>query len=122
MKMEQNSNRVKIILDADSTMLWTITSAVYIFSVYSTKAQYSKDIHCKFTKQYMTPEFMKVSLCCICVNSITPFDDFHTSDICSFPNTLVTNLLLYLGVEVSPVEEKVPFILLLSTIAPPVIF
>ncbi|KAG8145246.1 putative Protein fem-1-like protein [Naja naja] len=40
------------------------------------------------------------------VNSGTPVDDFHTNDVCSFPNALVTKLLLDCGADVNAVDHE----------------
>ncbi|XP_078539188.1 protein fem-1 homolog B [Lissotriton helveticus] len=46
------------------------------------------------------------SLLHLAVNCSTPVDDFHTNDVCSFPNALVTKLLLDCGADVNAVDNE----------------
>ncbi|XP_030045663.1 protein fem-1 homolog B [Microcaecilia unicolor] len=46
------------------------------------------------------------SLLHLAVNSSTPVDDFHTNDVCSFPNALVTKLLIDCGADVNAVDHE----------------
>ncbi|XP_043933603.1 protein fem-1 homolog B [Protopterus annectens] len=46
------------------------------------------------------------SLLHLAVNSNTPVDDFHTNDVCSFPNELVVKLLIDCGADVNAVDNE----------------
>ncbi|XP_051545943.1 protein fem-1 homolog B [Myxocyprinus asiaticus] len=45
------------------------------------------------------------SLLHLAASSSTPVDDFHTNDVCSFPNAQVTKLLIDCGAEVNAVDH-----------------
>lgn len=42
----------------------------------------------------------------LAISSSTPVDDFHTNDVCSFPNAQVTKLLLDCGAQVNAVDHE----------------
>lgn len=42
----------------------------------------------------------------LAISSTTPVDDFHTNDVCSFPNAQVTKLLLDCGAQVNAVDHE----------------
>lgn len=42
----------------------------------------------------------------LAINSSTPVDDFHTNDVCSFPNAQATKLLLDCGAQVNAVDNE----------------
>ena len=46
------------------------------------------------------------SLLHLAISSNTPVDDFHTNDVCSFPNAQVTKLLLDCGAQVNAVDNE----------------
>ncbi|XP_018607883.1 protein fem-1 homolog B isoform X1 [Scleropages formosus] len=46
------------------------------------------------------------SLLHLAISSSTPVDDFHTNDVCSFPNAQVTKLLLDCGAQVNAVDNE----------------
>lgn len=46
------------------------------------------------------------SLLHLAISSSTPVDDFHTNDVCSFPNAQVTKLLLDCGAQVNAVDHE----------------
>ncbi|KAF6716327.1 fem-1-like protein B [Oryzias melastigma] len=46
------------------------------------------------------------SLLHLAISSTTPVDDFHTNDVCSFPNAQVTKLLLDCGAQVNAVDNE----------------
>ncbi|KAG7468288.1 hypothetical protein MATL_G00141280 [Megalops atlanticus] len=46
------------------------------------------------------------SLLHLAISSSTPVDDFHTNDVCSFPNAQVTKLLLDCGARVNAVDHE----------------
>ncbi|KAJ8417181.1 hypothetical protein AAFF_G00284080 [Aldrovandia affinis] len=46
------------------------------------------------------------SLLHLAISSSTPVDDFHTNDVCSFPNSQVTKLLLDCGAHVNAVDHE----------------
>lgn len=46
------------------------------------------------------------SLLHLAVNASTPVDDFHTNDVCSFPNAPVARLLLECGAQVNAVDHE----------------
>lgn len=46
------------------------------------------------------------SLLHLAISSTTPVDDFHTNDVCSFPNAQVTKLLLDCGARVNAVDHE----------------
>ncbi|CAN9499025.1 unnamed protein product [Ophioblennius macclurei] len=46
------------------------------------------------------------SLLHLAISSTTPVDDFHTNDVCSFPNAQVTKLLLDCGAQVNAVDHE----------------
>ncbi|XP_061578254.1 protein fem-1 homolog B [Cololabis saira] len=46
------------------------------------------------------------SLLHLAISSSTPVDDFHTNDVCSFPNAQVTKLLLDCGAPVNAVDHE----------------
>ncbi|XP_072242590.1 protein fem-1 homolog B [Leuresthes tenuis] len=46
------------------------------------------------------------SLLHLAISSSTPVDDFHTNDVCSFPNAQVTKLLLDCGAQVNAVDRE----------------
>ncbi|KAM4734627.1 protein fem-1 homolog B [Anableps anableps] len=46
------------------------------------------------------------SLLHLAISSSTPVDDFHTNDVCSFPNAKVTKLLLDCGAQVNAVDHE----------------
>uniref|UniRef100_A0A2K5EUV5 Protein fem-1 homolog B n=1 Tax=Aotus nancymaae TaxID=37293 RepID=A0A2K5EUV5_AOTNA len=78
----------------------------------STKTQCSEEDQCKINKQiynliHLDPRTREgFTLLHLAVNSNTPVDDFHTNDVCSFPNALVTKLLLDCGAEVNAVDNE----------------
>ncbi|XP_055795345.1 protein fem-1 homolog B-like [Salvelinus fontinalis] len=47
-----------------------------------------------------------LSLLHLAISSSTPVDDFHTNDVCSFPNAQVTKLLLDCGAQVNAVDHE----------------
>ncbi|XP_056138211.1 protein fem-1 homolog B isoform X1 [Lampris incognitus] len=46
------------------------------------------------------------SLLHLAISSSTPVDDFHTNDVCSFPNAQVTKLLLDCGAQVNAIDHE----------------
>ncbi|KAF7648945.1 hypothetical protein LDENG_00149800 [Lucifuga dentata] len=46
------------------------------------------------------------SLLHLAISSSTPVDDFHTNDVCSFPNAQVTKLLLDCGAQVNAADHE----------------
>ncbi|XP_028679503.1 protein fem-1 homolog B [Erpetoichthys calabaricus] len=42
----------------------------------------------------------------LAINANTPVDDFHTNDVCSFPNAMVTKLLIDCGAQVNAVDNE----------------
>ncbi|XP_030588130.1 protein fem-1 homolog B isoform X1 [Archocentrus centrarchus] len=46
------------------------------------------------------------SLLHLAISSTTPVDDFHTNDVCSFPNAQVTKLLIDCGAQVNAVDNE----------------
>ena len=46
------------------------------------------------------------SLLHLAISSTTPVDDFHTNDVCSFPNAQVTKLLLDCGAQVNAIDHE----------------
>ncbi|CDQ58516.1 protein fem-1 homolog B [Oncorhynchus mykiss] len=46
------------------------------------------------------------SLLHLAISSSTPVDDFHTNDVCTFPNAQVTKLLLDCGAQVNAVDHE----------------
>ncbi|KAK5616409.1 Protein fem-1 B [Crenichthys baileyi] len=46
------------------------------------------------------------SLLHLAISSSTPVDDFHTNDVCSFPNAKVTKLMLDCGAQVNAVDHE----------------
>uniref|UniRef100_A0A1A8F6Z2 Protein fem-1 homolog B n=1 Tax=Nothobranchius korthausae TaxID=1143690 RepID=A0A1A8F6Z2_9TELE len=46
------------------------------------------------------------SLLHLAISSSTPVDEFHTNDVCSFPNAQVTKLLLDCGAQVNAVDHE----------------
>ncbi|XP_034031570.1 protein fem-1 homolog B [Thalassophryne amazonica] len=46
------------------------------------------------------------SLLHLAISSSTPVDDFHTNDVCNFPNAQVTKLLLDCGAQVNAIDHE----------------
>ncbi|XP_063333592.1 protein fem-1 homolog B [Pelmatolapia mariae] len=46
------------------------------------------------------------SLLHLAISSTTPVDDFHTNDVCSFPNAQVTKLLIDCGAQVNAIDNE----------------
>ncbi|XP_028921258.1 protein fem-1 homolog B [Ornithorhynchus anatinus] len=93
-------------LDNHECNLFTFLYLVCI----STKTQCSEDDQARLNRQIynliqLDPRTRDgATLLHLAVNSNTPVDDFHTNDVCSFPNALVAKLLLDCGAEVNAVD------------------
>ncbi|XP_076984451.1 protein fem-1 homolog B isoform X1 [Tamandua tetradactyla] len=116
LEIEQSMNRVKNIPDADvhnamDNYECNLYTFLYLVCI-STKTQCSEEDQCKINKQiynliHLDPRTREgFTLLHLAVNSNTPVDDFHTNDVCSFPNALVTKLLLDCGAEVNAVDNE----------------
>ncbi|KAK2112041.1 Protein fem-1 B [Saguinus oedipus] len=116
LEIEQSMNRVKNISDADvhnamDNYECNLYTFLYLVCI-STKTQCSEEDQCKINKQiynliHLDPRTCEgFTLLHLAVNSNTPVDDFHTNDVCSFPNALVTKLLLDCGAEVNAVDNE----------------
>uniref|UniRef100_A0A8C6RAJ7 Uncharacterized protein n=1 Tax=Nannospalax galili TaxID=1026970 RepID=A0A8C6RAJ7_NANGA len=113
LETEQSMNSVKNVADADvhsatdndECNLHTLLCLVCI----STKTRCRED-QCQINKHIynlirLDPRTQEgFALLHLAVNSNTPVDDFRTNDVCSFPNALVTKLLLDCGAEVNAVQ------------------
>lgn len=78
----------------------------------STKTQCSEEGRARINKQIynliqLDPRSREgSSLLHLAISSSTPVDDFHTNDVCSFPNAQVTKLLLDCGAQVNAVDNE----------------
>ncbi|XP_016405906.1 protein fem-1 homolog B [Sinocyclocheilus rhinocerous] len=78
----------------------------------STKTQCSEEERARINKQIydlirLDPRSREgLSLLHLAASSSTPVDDFHTNDVCSFPNAQVTKLLIDCGAQVNAVDHE----------------
>ncbi|KTG40288.1 hypothetical protein cypCar_00018657 [Cyprinus carpio] len=78
----------------------------------STKTQCSEEERGRINKQIydlirLDPRSREgSSLLHLAASSSTPVDDFHTNDVCSFPNAQVTKLLIDCGAQVNAVDHE----------------
>ncbi|XP_061077966.1 protein fem-1 homolog B [Conger conger] len=78
----------------------------------STKTQCGEEERARINKQIydliqLDPRSREgASLLHLAISSSTPVDDFHTNDVCSFPNAQVTKLLLDCGARVNAVDHE----------------
>ncbi|XP_065133398.1 protein fem-1 homolog B [Paramisgurnus dabryanus] len=78
----------------------------------ATKTQRSEDESARINKQIydlirLDPRSRDgLSLLHLAASSGTPVDDFHTNDVCSFPNAQVTKLLIDCGAQVNAVDRE----------------
>uniref|UniRef100_A0A8C1UJN5 Protein fem-1 homolog B n=1 Tax=Cyprinus carpio TaxID=7962 RepID=A0A8C1UJN5_CYPCA len=78
----------------------------------STKTQCSEEERARINKQIydlirLDPRSREgSSLLHLAASSSTPVDDFHTNDVCSFPNAQVTKLLIDCGAQVNAVDHE----------------
>ncbi|XP_026057869.1 protein fem-1 homolog B [Carassius auratus] len=78
----------------------------------STKTQCGEEERARINKQIydlirLDPRSREGStLLHLAASSSTPVDDFHTNDVCSFPNAQVTKLLIECGAQVNAVDHE----------------
>lgn len=78
----------------------------------STKTQCGEEERARINKQIydlirLDPRSREgSSLLHLAASSSTPVDDFHTNDVCSFPNAQVTKLLIDCGAQVNAVDHE----------------
>ncbi|KAJ7311135.1 hypothetical protein JRQ81_006738 [Phrynocephalus forsythii] len=116
LEIEQGMARVKNSQDSEfhtamDNYECNIFTFLYLVCI-STKTQCSEEEQSRINKQiynliHLDPRTRDgSSLLHHAVNSSTPVDDFHTNDVCSFPNALVTKLLLDCGADVNVVDHE----------------
>ncbi|NXV08169.1 FEM1B protein, partial [Cettia cetti] len=116
LEIEQGMARIKTTAEADihtamDNYECNIFTFLYLVCI-STKTQCSEEDQSRINKQiynliHLDPRTRDgSSLLHHAVNSGTPVDDFHTNDVCSFPNALVTKLLLDCGADVNAVDNE----------------
>uniref|UniRef100_A0A4W3IXF2 Protein fem-1 homolog B n=2 Tax=Callorhinchus milii TaxID=7868 RepID=A0A4W3IXF2_CALMI len=89
----------------------TVFTFLYLVCI-STKTQCSESERARINKQiynliHLDPRTREgSSLLHLAVNPGTPVDDFHTNDVCCFPNAQVTKLLLDCGADTNAVDAE----------------
>ncbi|KAK1160866.1 hypothetical protein AOXY_G19697 [Acipenser oxyrinchus oxyrinchus] len=115
-EIEREMLRMKIIQESDiHTATDNYESNVFTFLYLvciSTKTQCNEEERARVNKQIynliqLDPRSKEGStLLHLAINPNTPVDDFHTNDVCSFPNALVTKLLISCGAQVNAVDNE----------------
>ncbi|XP_072134156.1 protein fem-1 homolog B isoform X1 [Mobula birostris] len=115
LEIERGLARIKNPSDMDvQTAMDNCESNIFTFLYLvciSTKTQCNEEERARINKQiyrlvHLDPRTRHgSSLLHLAVNSSTPVDDFHTSDVCSFPSAQVTKLLLDCGADMNAVDK-----------------
>ncbi|KAK1158051.1 hypothetical protein AOXY_G24287 [Acipenser oxyrinchus oxyrinchus] len=115
-EIEREMSRMKIIQESDIHMATdnyesNVFTFLYLVCI-STKTQCNEEERARVNKQIynliqLDPRSKEGStLLHLAINPNTPVDDFHTNDVCSFPNALVTKLLISCGAQVNAVDNE----------------
>ncbi|MBN3279233.1 FEM1B protein, partial [Polyodon spathula] len=115
-EIEREMSRMKIIQESDihaATDNYESNVFTFLYLVcISTKTQCNEEERARVNKQIynliqLDPRSKEGStLLHLAINPNTPVDDFHTNDVCSFPNALVTKLLISCGAQVNAVDNE----------------
>lgn len=115
-EIEREISRMKIIQESDihaATDNYESNVFTFLYLVcISTKTQCNEEERARVNKQIynliqLDPRSKEGStLLHLAINPNTPVDDFHTNDVCSFPNALVTKLLISCGAQVNAVDNE----------------
>ncbi|KAK6475011.1 protein fem-1-like protein B [Huso huso] len=115
-EIEREMSRMKIIQESDIHLATdnyesNVFTFLYLVCI-STKTQCNEEERARVNKQIynliqLDPRSKEGStLLHLAINPNTPVDDFHTNDVCSFPNALVTKLLISCGAQVNAVDNE----------------